>query len=185
MRVCEIENCNNTIEVETNEQGRAINNRQKCCSYHSKSSSGPNAEKIGMYKRIQKRCEENGREFVMSWEGFLDAFPADNKCPVFGFELINGDDGPMGRNNSPSVDRIDSSKGYTDDNIQIISKLANSMKQNATEEELYKFAEWVLKCQGYAPLKLDMKALLSDPTAIEPGSVAYSKRDYNQTITIN
>lgn len=40
------------------------------------------------------------------------------------------------RDNSPSIDRIDSTKGYTRDNIQIISWKANSIKRNASLEEL-------------------------------------------------
>jgi hypothetical protein len=40
------------------------------------------------------------------------------------------------RENSPSIDRIDSIEGYTVDNIQIISWKANRIKAYATVEEL-------------------------------------------------
>ena len=40
------------------------------------------------------------------------------------------------RENSPSIDRIDSTKGYTPDNIQIISWKANRIKGYASVQEL-------------------------------------------------
>jgi hypothetical protein len=44
--------------------------------------------------------------------------------------------------NSYSIDRVDNTRGYTMDNICIMSLKANKMKSNGTLEELVKLGEW-------------------------------------------
>jgi hypothetical protein len=68
---------------------------------------------------------------------------APKQCPVFGWELKYG--GGQKSKQSPSLDKIDPHKGYTKDNVQIISLLANLMKSQATPDELKLFAQWVTK----------------------------------------
>ena len=55
-------------------------------------------------------------------------------CPVLGIKLEPGSHSHQ--DCSPSVDRIDSTKGYTKDNVWIISARANRIKNNATLEEI-------------------------------------------------
>ena len=61
-------------------------------------------------------------------------------CPVLGIPLFpsvgNGRKHPALIPNSPSVDRLDNDKGYTPDNIRVISMRANDIKSNATLDEL-------------------------------------------------
>jgi len=59
-------------------------------------------------------------------------------CPVLGTPFVKNTEYAM------SIDAIDPNKGYTPDNIQVISMKANAMKNSATQEELVKFANWVL-----------------------------------------
>jgi hypothetical protein len=65
-------------------------------------------------------------------------------CPVFGVPFNRRD-----KTRSTSVDRIDNRKGYVKGNIQIISGLANVMKNQATPAELLRFAEWINRCYGH------------------------------------
>lgn len=64
-------------------------------------------------------------------------------CPILGIPLESAVKFPT--ENSPSLDEIVVGNGYTPENIQIISRKANTMKSNATPEELIKFANWIYK----------------------------------------
>lgn len=53
--------------------------------------------------------------------------------------------------NSPSLDKILPERGYIKGNVAIISHRANTIKQNATVEELRRVADWLeqeLKCMA-------------------------------------
>lgn len=63
------------------------------------------------------------------------------RCPILDIEIIRN---KSIKANSPSLDRIDNTKGYIKGNIMVISNKANTMKNNATPEELIKFAKWIL-----------------------------------------
>ena len=73
-------------------------------------------------------------------------------CPVFK-EPLEKEFRPSGKKGaSPyaaSLDRIDNSKGYIKGNIQVISNKANTMKGNATPEELLQFSFWVILTYGH------------------------------------
>lgn len=87
---------------------------------------------------IKRRAKLKGIPFDLTLEDVSNY----SVCPVFGKELIRSDSNtPF----SPSVDRVDPTKGYTKDNIQILSNKANKMKQDATPEELLMFADWIYK----------------------------------------
>lgn len=87
-----------------------------------------------IFRNVSKRARERGIPFNL--------IPSDiiipEACPVFGTPFV------YGSVQTASVDRIDPNKGYSKNNIQIISQKANAMKSNASPEELKVFANWVL-----------------------------------------
>ena len=57
-------------------------------------------------------------------------------CPVLGIKLLVI--GGHCNDSSPTLDRVDPNGGYTHDNVRVISFRANSIKRNATPDELYR-----------------------------------------------
>jgi hypothetical protein len=110
---------------------------RECNKKSSKEWNANNKDSL-ILKRLKERSIQKGLDFDLT----VTDINVPLKCPVFGFDLQRNHKVPLF--NSPSVDRIDPTKGYTKDNIQIISQLANAMKQNATPEQLLQFARWIL-----------------------------------------
>lgn len=96
-----------------------------------------NPEKY-IYKQAKHRAKVNYKDMEFTIKVSDIVIP--KQCPYLGVELSFFKEG----NQAPSLDRIDSSKGYTKDNIQVISRLANTMKNNATKEQLIAFAKGVI-----------------------------------------
>ena len=98
-----------------------------------------------MHRQLMKckeRAQKKNLQYDLDYKYLLSLYPKGMLCPILGIKMEFGDNNG-GRNTAPSVDRIDCNKGYVKGNVQIISKLANSMKQNANAEQLKKFAKWV------------------------------------------
>ena len=97
-----------------------------------------------MRNRCKQRALTDGREFDLELEDII----IPTHCPILHIPLaVNSNaykNGKYGPNDfSPSLDRIDNSKGYVRENIQVISQRANRMKGAATVDDLKAFALWV------------------------------------------
>jgi actin-related protein len=75
-------------------------------------------------------------------------------CPYLGIKLV-----PFSEWSSPSLDKIVPELGYVKGNIQVISTKANTMKNNATQDELVRFAEAVLNKNTGRMLEVTMEEL--------------------------
>ena len=94
-----------------------------------------------MLQRAKGRAKLKGLAFDLTVKDIV----IPKYCPILGIELVCKSGTSGGQKNSPALDRKDSIRGYTKDNVQVISHLANMMKSYATNEELIKFANWVNK----------------------------------------
>lgn len=110
----------------------------------------------------KKRAKAKNLVFELDLEFLRQTAP--DKCPVFGFDLIWddwGDKNQQANDFSPSLDRIDPTKGYTKENTQWISWKANRLKSNATCKDLEIVVNW-LKQQA----KKDLNEATNDTSSV-------------------
>lgn len=91
---------------------------------------------------VKGRAKRNGLDFDLDVD-FLKSI-AVSHCPLLDLELIYGlkkDAEFTDRGRGASLDRKDPKLGYTKDNVWIISYRANSIKQDATVQELEQVVE--------------------------------------------
>lgn len=103
-----------------------VENLEKYCEY--------------MFRGARQRSIEKNREITITAEDVKDLLIQQNKkCKLSGIEFDTS------RSYKPSIDRIDSNKGYTKDNIQLICLIINKMKSNLNQKE---FIEICMKIQN-------------------------------------
>jgi len=89
-----------------------------------------NIEKV-LFNKAKDRAKRKSILFDITLDDIKNIMPKDNICPFLGIKMcVSLGSGPS--NNSFSLDRINSNKGYTKENIQIISNKANTSKNNIT-----------------------------------------------------
>jgi hypothetical protein len=84
------------------------------------------------------RAKQKGWEFSITEEDIC----IPECCPVFGMPLKLFGRG-WRSDNSPSLDRIDNSKGYVPGNVVVISYRANMIKSIGTADEHEAVAQWM------------------------------------------
>ena len=128
--VCRCE-CGGEIRREPSD---IFNNRVKSCGCIRKKVGGlSNTIEYRMWKSAEKRAKERGMKFSIKYEDIK----IPEYCPLLEIPLIKNSTRQR-HYDAPSLDRIDSAKGYTKDNIWVISHRANQIKNDATLEELEK-----------------------------------------------
>lgn len=88
-----------------------------------------------MFISAKHRAKQKNLDFNIELSDIVIPY----RCPIFGNKFYRDPD----RNDSPSLDRIDSIKGYIKGNVWVISRRANIIKNNATPAELRIIADAV------------------------------------------
>ena len=92
-----------------------------------------------LFRKAKERALIDDLPFTITVEDII----VPEYCPILNIKLVVNEKYP--KKDSPNLDKIIPELGYVVGNIQVISRLANTMKQNATPEELLLFAEWINK----------------------------------------
>jgi hypothetical protein len=120
------------------EENREKDREVKLESYHSNKNNIINIKK-SLLKNARARATKKGIKFNIT---IADIYIPE-LCPILQIPF-NRDT----RRYSYSLDRKDPTKGYTKDNVWVISQIANAMKWDSTHEERVLFAKWVLSLEG-------------------------------------
>ena len=88
---------------------------------------------------LRRNARKRGQEFSVTKEDFI---PLPTHCPILGVEL---DYSGAGTWNAVSIDRTDCKKGYVPGNVVIMSRRANTLKNDASPEELRRVLEYIEK----------------------------------------
>ena len=97
-----------------------------------------------LFALAKRRAVKLGREFSIEQSDLT----VPVICPLL---LIPINPYSVHQDFRPSIDRIDSTKGYIKGNVQIISHKANRLKSNAVGDELMMLAINVLRAEGKLP----------------------------------
>lgn len=117
-----------------------------------------NNDKVNSWKRVytknhpekrllwsaKKRAKEQGLAFNLEECDIV----IPTHCPYLGIELVTNAKRGEPRTSVYSLDKINPELGYVKGNVEVISHLANTMKSNATEEQLLAFAQTIIKRYG-------------------------------------
>ena len=140
-----------------------------------------------LYYSAKSRAKAKGLDFTISIEDIV----VPEKCPVLGIRFKsgagNGTQSVAKLETSPTLDRVDNSKGYTPDNICVISLRANNLKRDASLYEL----ECLVYHMAHPPELKPQDATDSMNAAIKEniagknltkGQQRYVSRDYKETM---
>ena len=91
-----------------------------------------------MLRKARNRAKKRGIYFNLT----LDDIQIGERCPILDTPFKVGLDNWQ---NSPSLDRIDNTRGYEPDNVIVVSMMANSIKNQATPTQIKKVADFYEK----------------------------------------
>jgi len=135
-------------------KGKLYSTCKKCKNAYKKKWYGEGGQQweltYKVFSRVSRtqhyllsKAKERAKKKNIPFDITADDFIVPERCPILGTKLKSGDRKVC--NTSPTIDRIRPELGYVKGNIQVVSYRANTLKSNATIEELLKVVEHLVK----------------------------------------
>lgn len=135
--------CDECVKTLTNYQKKKIK-MEKDPEYHEKVKADKRAShKRNIVHNMWKRAHDRALKYNLEFNIEESDIIIPEICPLLNIPIICGDKDDY--ENSPSLDRIDNHKGYVKNNVWVISKKANSMKNSASHSELDTFCKNIIR----------------------------------------
>jgi len=107
-----------------------------------------NTHEYYLWKGCQNRAKKNNIPFNLEYSDVI----IPKKCPILEIPIFKGNERHVA--NSPSLDRLVPELGYVKGNVRVISYKANTMKSDASIEEIKIFAKNIITYFDEAKLKV-------------------------------
>jgi hypothetical protein len=121
------------------------NNPKYNSQAHTKRMLGEKSRALLLIKGAKRRAKEKNSQFLLTLNDVLPQIQK-GKCELTGLSF---DFTPMGKRTrnpyAPSIDRIDSSKGYTPDNVRIVLVAVNDCLNQYGEETILPILQALVK----------------------------------------
>ena len=121
--------------------------KQKKSVYEAELKKRREKPEYYLWKAAKKRARDKGLDFDITPDDIV--IPA--LCPYLGIPITHEVGCKSRRPGSPSLDRIDSSRGYVKGNILVCSWRANFLKSDATLTELITLTKQWSQLQSLNP----------------------------------
>jgi hypothetical protein len=126
------------------ERARKLRKTQKQQEYSKSYRAKKRAKHL--YQGAKARARSKGQDFLIT-EAFVERLLNETKyCPMTGVDFATGLEFRQTKThpNSPSIDKIDPNRPYSETNTRIVSWAYNWMKRELSDEEVYEFAKRIV-----------------------------------------
>lgn len=137
-------------EIEANPKSQYYR-RNYCMDCYRKQYNGYNRRPSNRLRHMifdsRKKASRKGWQFDLDIEFLLELFEKQSgKCGVTGYDMhLHSSEDPTHKRYVASLDRIDSSGGYTRDNVQFVCAQANYMKHTLPSDELVVWCKAIIE----------------------------------------